>query len=95
MASHEPPGKVTRLAGIDPLFPTPGLLPLSEPGGHTPPVNVPGLLRPLAATLAVRPPLDAKKHDTNPSRWTENKPTQTSEDGRVVSDTTPIVHTDS
>lgn len=85
-----------RWATSDPLFPTAGLLPLSEPGGgHIPPVNVPGPVRPFTATLAVRPPLEAKKHDTNPSRWTENKPTQRSRDGVVVPDTVPIVHTDS
>lgn len=84
-----------RSARSDPLFPAAGLLPLGESGGgHTPLTNVPGPTRPYAATLAVRPPIDAKKHDTTPSRWTENKPTQVSRDGEVVPDTTPIVHTD-
>lgn len=80
----------------DPLFPMAGLLPLSGPnGGHRPVANVPGRLRSLGATLAVRPSADGKKHDTNPSRWTEDRPTQMSKDGEVVPDSTPIVHTDS
>ena len=83
------------LAPSDPLFPTAGLLPLADPGGgHVPMANVAGELRPFAATLAVPAPVDAKKHDTISSRWTENVPTQRSQDGRVVPDTTPIVHTD-
>lgn len=86
----------TRGGGSDPLFPGAGLLPLSEPGGGcTPTPNLPAALRSLVATLAVRPPAEAKKHDTNPSRWTENRPTQMSKDGQVVPDTTPVVHTDS
>ncbi|MGH3736821.1 MAG: hypothetical protein ACRDT6_14605 [Micromonosporaceae bacterium] len=79
----------------DPLFPAAGLLPLAEPGGgYTPLANRPGSVRPFAATIAVPPPIEAKKHDTSSTRWTENKPTQVSRDGQVVPDTTPIVHTD-
>lgn len=84
-----------RSSGVDPLFPTAGLLPLSDPGGgRIPLTNTPGLIRPFAAALAVRPPYDAKKHDTNPSRWTEQRPTEFSRDGVVEPDTQPIEHTD-
>jgi hypothetical protein len=93
MGKPDQPGRSIRSS--DPLFPAEGLLPLCErAGGYIPIANVPGSVRPFTATLAVPPPLETKKHDTTPSRWTENQPTQRSDDGRVIPDTTPIVHTD-
>lgn len=82
-------------ANADQLFPLAGLLPLGEPGGgQTPMANRPDALRPFIATLAIPAPRDGKKHDTNSSRWTENKPTQYSNDGKVEHDTEPVVYTD-
>lgn len=96
MSAASPPSPPPSRYGSDPLFPAAALLPLAEPlGGHTPAPNDPGQLRPFVATLAVRPLASGKKHDTNPSRWTEDKPTQISKDGQVEPDTTPVVHTDS
>jgi hypothetical protein len=80
---------------MDPLFPAPALLPLAEAGGgYTPLATVPGPVRPFSATLGVPAPAEGKKHDTTASRWTEQKPTQRSSDGKVEPDTQPIVHTD-
>jgi hypothetical protein len=78
------------------LFPAAALLPLSEPGGYTTALpDRPGPLRPFSATLAVPVLPQAKKHDTNSTRWTENKATTTSKDGNVVPDSVPVVNTDS
>ncbi|MGH3570172.1 MAG: hypothetical protein ACRDRH_30025 [Pseudonocardia sp.] len=79
----------------DPLFPSPALLPLSDPGGvqntleHTP-----GALRPFAATLGVPRLGDDKKHDTTATRWTESTPGETSHEGNVVTDTVTDTYTD-
>jgi hypothetical protein len=79
----------------DPLFPAPALLPLADAGGsYTPLDTVPGAARPFSATLGVPAPVEGKKHDTTASRWTEQKTTQRSIDGKVEPDTQPIVHTD-
>lgn len=78
----------------DLLFPTKALLPLSEPGGgHYLLSHVPGVRRPLSAALGVIP-VEAGKHDTTATRWTEDKATQKSRDGVVEPDTVPITHTD-
>ncbi|MGH3961690.1 MAG: hypothetical protein ACRDRY_00285 [Pseudonocardiaceae bacterium] len=39
-------------------------------------------------------PVEAGKHDTTATRWTEDKATQKSRDGVVEPDTVPITHTD-
>ncbi len=81
-------------ARSDVLFPLKALLPLSAPGGgHCPLPHVPGILRPLVAALGVTP-IEAGKHDTTATRWTEDKETQKSRDGVVEPDTVPITHTD-
>lgn len=81
-------------AESDVLFPARALLPLSAPGGgHHPLPHVAGALRPLAAALGVSP-VEAGKHDTTATRWTEDKETQKSRDGVVEPDTVPITHTD-
>lgn len=81
-------------AGSDVLFPARALLPLSAHGGSQHPLpHVPAALRPLAAALGVTP-VEAGKHDTTASRWTEHKETQKSSDGVVEPDTVPITHTD-
>lgn len=81
-------------AGPDVLFPARALLPLSAPGGghHLLP-HVPGAWRPLSAVLGVIP-VEAGKHDTTATRWTEDKATQKSRDGVVEQDTVSITHTD-
>jgi hypothetical protein len=38
--------------------------------------------------------VEAGKHDTTASRWTEHKETQKSRDGVVEPDTVPVTHTD-
>ncbi len=81
-------------AGPDVLFPARALLPLSAlGGGHQPLPHVPAALRPLAAALGVIP-VEAGKHDTTATCWTEDKETQKSRDGVVEPDTVPITHTD-
>lgn len=82
-------------AGSDVLFPARALLPLSAPGGgHHPLPHVPGAgWRPLSAALGVIP-VEAGKHDTTATRWTEDKATQKSRDGVVEPDTVSITHTD-
>lgn len=76
------------------LFPARALLPLSAPGSAQHPLpHVPGARRPLAAALGVIP-LEAGKHDTTATRWTEDKETQKSRDGVVEPDTVSITHTD-
>jgi hypothetical protein len=81
---------------VDPLFPGPALMALSDRGGVQSPVDhVPGRLRPFAATLGVPAPRDAKKHDTTGTRWNETRVQQTSKDGQVVPDSVTVTHTDS
>jgi hypothetical protein len=81
-------------AGSDVLFPARALLPLNARGGSQHPLpHVPAALRPLAAALSVIP-VEAGKHDTTASRWTEDKETQKSRDGVVEPDTVSITHTD-
>ena len=71
---------------IAPLFSSTALLPLSEPGGVSYPMqNTPGELRPYSATLAVPMPLTGK-HNTSSTRPATSMPTQRSDDGRVVTD---------
>lgn len=78
----------------DVLFPSAGLLPLSDVrGGHRPVATTPGRLRPLPATLAVVP-IECGKHDTTSTRWTEDDPTERTDDGKVIKDSVPIVRTD-
>lgn len=85
--------RVAQLA--DPLFPSPALLPLSDPGGvqntleHTP-----GTLRPFIATLGVPRMGDDKKHDTTSTKWTEPTHRETSHEGKVVTDTITDTLTD-
>jgi hypothetical protein len=79
----------------DPLFPSPALLPLSDPGGMQCTIDhTPGPVRPFVTTLGVARPLDGKKHDTTSSRWTEGTDRETSKDGVVVTDTVPDTKTD-
>lgn len=71
---------------IAPLFSSTALLPLSEPGGVSYPMqNTPGELRPYSATLAVPMPLTGK-HNTTSTRPATSMPTQRSDDGKVVND---------
>lgn len=80
--------------GSDVLFPARALLPLSARGGGQHPLpHLPAALRPLAAALGVVP-VEAGKHDTTATRWTEDKETQKSRDGVVEPDTVSITHTD-
>lgn len=79
----------------DPLFPSPALLPLSDPGGVQNTIeHTPGTLRPLAATLGVPRLPDGKKHDTTSTRWTDSTPGETSHEGNVVTDTVTDTYTD-
>jgi hypothetical protein len=72
---------------IAPLFSSTALLPLSEPGGVSYPMqNTPGVLRPYSATLAVPMPLTGK-HNTTSTRPSTSMATQRSSDGKVVADT--------
>jgi hypothetical protein len=81
-------------AELDILFPARALLSLSSPGGgQLPLAHVPGVLRPLAASLGVVP-AECGKHDTTATRWNEDKATQKSRDGIVEPDTVSIQHTD-
>jgi hypothetical protein len=81
--------------GHDPLFPQSTLLPLSHVGGVQLTIdNVPGQLRPFAATLGVPRPLDGKKHDTTSTSETKSTNSQTSKDGQVVTDTVSDTSTD-
>lgn len=76
------------LHSIEPdiLFPTNALLPLSGAGGGNVPLpHMPRMLRPLGAALGVAP-VEAGKHDTTATRWTEDKATQKSRDGVVEPD---------
>lgn len=83
-----------RTAAQDTIFPSAALLPLSDVrGGHRPMATTPGDLRPLPASLAVVP-IECGKHDTSASRWTENDPTEVTDDGKVTKDTVPVVRTD-
>lgn len=78
----------------DTLFPSAALLPLSDiRGGQRPLHSAPGQLRPLPAALAVVP-IECGKHDTTSTRWTENDPTEVTDDGKVTKDTVPVVRTD-
>lgn len=78
----------------DVLVPVAALLPLSDRnGGHVPLPGVPGLLRPLSASLAVKP-IECGKHDTTASRWYEEDATEKSDDGVVVPDTVKVLRTD-
>lgn len=57
----------------DSVFPQTSIFPLGDQSGGSEPVaNVPGVLRPYAATLGVRP-IEMGKHDTKGTRrtWTE------------------------
>ncbi|MEV0733604.1 MULTISPECIES: hypothetical protein [Polymorphospora] len=80
---------------IAPLFSPTALLPLSEPGGVSYPMeHTPGPLRPYSATLAVPMP-QVGKHHTTSTRPATALPTQRSKDGEVVSDTTQDTGMDS
>lgn len=80
----------------DPLFPSQAMLPLSEPGGVQYPITyTPGVLRPFAASLAVPPPVEAKKHDTASTRNATSNPTSYIADGKQVSDTVSDTTVDS
>lgn len=80
-------------AQSDPLFPASTLLPLSEAGGFTPLNHIPGMVRPLAASLGIIP-LIQKNVVTAATRNTEVKQTQYTVDGRTETDAVPIVVTD-
>lgn len=80
----------------DPIFPLSAMLPLSEPGGvQYPVIHVRGSLRPFAATLAVPPPAEAKKHDTVSTHNATTERTQRNYDGKVVTDTVSDTTVDS
>jgi hypothetical protein len=80
----------------DPVFPSATSLPLSAAGGVSyPKDHQPGTLRPFAATLGVPSPAESKKHDTASTRNTTNNRTQTSEDGKMRTDTISDTATDS
>lgn len=79
----------------DPLFPSPALLPLSDPGGVQNPLeHTPGTLRPFVATLGVPRLGDDKKHDTTSTSFTKPTNSQTSHEGNVVTDTVTDTYTD-
>jgi hypothetical protein len=89
-------GKGARVSASDVVFPGAVTLPLCERAGGVVVIDhVPGLLRPFSATLGVSAPPSAKKHDTTASRWKEKQHSQTSKDGKTVTDTVEVLHTDS
>jgi hypothetical protein len=80
---------------IAPLFSSTALLPLSEPGGVSYPMeHTPGVLRPYAATLAVPLPRTGR-HNTTSTRPATSIATQRSDDGKVVPDSTADTGQDS
>ncbi|MGQ0837429.1 hypothetical protein [Actinokineospora sp.] len=81
------------MSSSDPLFPAATLLPLTEPGGYSPPAHRPGPLRPLSASLAVVP-TECGTDETTATRNTEVKQTQHTSDGKMETDAVPIVVTD-
>jgi hypothetical protein len=78
------------------LFPQSSTFPLSAHGDvQFPLVHAPGLLRPFAATLAVPPPPETKKHDTASTRPPTSVATERSDDGKVYPDSRSDTGTDS
>jgi hypothetical protein len=85
-----------RCVGIDPLFPQSSTFPLSEHGDYRfPLVHEPGPLRPFAATLAVPPPPESKKHDTTSTRPATSDRTSYNDDGKARTDTQSDTGSDS
>ncbi len=83
-----------QLGSSDSLFPGSSTLPLCELGGGNRPVaNVPGVVRPFAATLGELP-IELGKHDTTASRWTTTERTKQNLDNKEVPDTVQKVNTD-
>ena len=79
----------------DPLFPSVGMLPLSDSGGvQNTLAHSPGRLRPFSATLGVPRPLVFKNHDTTGTKFDEPSSGDTSKDGVVLTDTIPDTKTD-
>lgn len=56
--------------------------------------NVPGVLRPYSATLAVVP-IECGKHDTTATRYTVQQATKTTDDSNPITDSVSMPHTDS
>jgi hypothetical protein len=85
-----------RNGSADPLFPQSSTFPLTEHGDvQFPLVHTPGTLRPFAATLAVPPPPETKKHDTASTRPATSVATERSDDGKVYPDSRGDTGTDS
>lgn len=88
--------KDVRVSASDVVCPGAATLPLCvRTGGVVVVDHVPGVLRPFSATLGVWAPPTGKKHDTTASRWKEKQRSQTSKDGKTVTDTVEVLHTDS
>ncbi|MGH3569193.1 MAG: hypothetical protein ACRDRH_24850 [Pseudonocardia sp.] len=78
----------------DSVFLQTSTFPLCDPGGGNRPVaNVPGVLRPYAAMLGVRP-IEMGKHDTTGTRFTKTETTTYIVDGKEETDSVQTVETD-
>lgn len=77
----------------DPLYPATILLPMGSPGGvRVLLADIPGPLRPFAATLGVLSKPDGKKHDTTATKHTYQTNSETINDGTRSTDS--VVDTD-